>query len=65
MNVSTSSQDSFSKTSKWREIKMSNKDEFSKSKVEKEKIKFDASVLNDYVSLSQNNDVDLIKKPKS
>lgn len=65
MSGSTFSQESLSKISKWRVVQINNKVGFFKSKIKKEKkIKFDTSILNDYVSLPQNDDVDLIHKLK-
>ena len=64
MNRSTSSQESLSKISKWKEDKRNKKVEFFESKVEKEKIKVDASILNDYIYFRQTNEVHVIDKLK-
>ncbi|KAL7585209.1 hypothetical protein Lser_V15G45873 [Lactuca serriola] len=57
MSGSTTSQESFSKTLKWQEIKTNKKVSFSKRKVEKENIEVEASTLNDYIYIPKSGEV--------
>lgn len=62
MSGSTSSQESLRKTSKWQEDKTNKKDDMFQSKVEKEKVNVDASILKDFIVVPKSNEVDLIEK---
>lgn len=63
-NESTSSKETLSKPSKWCEGKSKSKIEFLECKVVKDKVNIDSSMSNEYVSLPQTNEVDLINQIK-
>nr|KAJ0189002.1 hypothetical protein LSAT_V11C800429800 [Lactuca sativa] len=65
MSVSTSSQESLLKPSKWKEVKRNKKVDFSASKAKKVKIKVDASILNDFICVPKTDEVSLIEKIKT